>query len=197
LANLAVNARDAMPAGGRLTIATASVEIGDGDPAAARRVSLKPGRYVRLRVSDTGTDRATLDRVFEPFFTTKPMGHGTGLGLATVYGIVTQAGGSIDIESEIGLGTAFSVYLPATDAAITPEVTVGGPAGDDRGHGETVLIVAVEESLRELTSRVLTRNGYQVQVAASGVEAIRLAGRPGMAIDLLLTDVVMPQMLGD
>ena len=199
LVNLAVNARDAMPAGGRLTIGTASVEILDGDGQAGRRVTLAPGRYARLRVSDTGTgmDRATQDRVFEPFFTTKPMGHGTGLGLATVYGIVTAAGGSIDVESETGMGTAFSVYLPATDAAVTPEMAASGPAADDRGHGETVLIVEDEESLRELTSRVLTRNGYQVQVAASGVEAIRLADRPGMAIDLLLTDVVMPQMLGD
>jgi CheY-like chemotaxis protein len=177
------------------------VEIGDGDETAssASRVSLTPGRYVRLRVSDTGTgmDRATMDRVFEPFFTTKPMGHGTGLGLATVYGIVTQAGGSLGVESEVGLGTAFSVFLPATDAALTPEDAAVGPSADDRGHGETVLVVEDEESLRELTSRVLTRNGYRVELAASGVEAIRVAGRPGMDIDLLLTDVIMPQMLGD
>jgi PAS domain S-box-containing protein len=201
LVNLAVNACDAMPGGGRLTIDTGNAEV---DAAyAAGRPGLAPGRYARLRVSDTGAgmDRATAERVFEPFFSTKPKGRGTGLGLATVYGIVTGTGGSIEIYSEPGLGTTVSVLLPATDSSAIPEAP---PAGDGAqagpgqgGHGETILLVEDEASLRELTSRILTRGGYQVCVAASGGEALRRAGDPAQPIDLLLTDVVMPEMLGN
>ena len=142
LVNLAVNARDAMPGGGRLTIDTANKEVDDA--YAATRPDLKPGRYARLRVSDSGVgmDRATVNRVFEPFFTTKPKGHGTGLGLATVYGVVKQAGGSIDIYSEPGLGTSVSVLLPATDEDAAPfaarRSARGQPArsrGDDPAGG--------------------------------------------------------------
>jgi PAS domain S-box-containing protein len=197
LVNLAVNARDAMPAGGRLTIDTANTEV---DAAyATGRPELKPGRYARLRVSDTGTgmDRATADRVFEPFFSTKPKGRGTGLGLATVYGVVTGAGGSIEVYSEIGLGTTVSVLLPATEEDASAPVAPVFPVADHRGHGETILLVEDEESLRELTSRILLRNGYQVRPVARGSEAVRLAGDPAQVIDLLLTDVVMPEMMGN
>jgi PAS domain S-box-containing protein len=197
LVNLAVNARDAMPGGGSLTIDTGNAEV---DAAYANgRAELKPGRYARLRVSDTGTgmDRATVNRVFEPFFSTKPKGRGTGLGLATVYGVVTQAGGSIEVYSEVGLGTTISVLLPATDEDAEPYLAPAVDGDDYRGHGETILVVEDEENLRELTCRILTRNGYQVCPASTGTEALRRAGDPDQPIDLLLTDVVMPEMLGD
>jgi PAS domain S-box-containing protein len=197
LVNLAVNARDAMPGGGRLTIDTGNVEV---DAAyAAHRPGTAPGRYARLRVADTGVgmDRATAERVFEPFFSTKPKGRGTGLGLATVYGIVTQAGGSIEIYSEVGMGTMMSVLLPATDEDAGPETPPAAGAGDQRGQGETILIVEDEESLRQLTSRVLTRGGYRVCAVTSGAEAVRRASDPAQPIDLLLTDVIMPEMLGN
>jgi PAS domain S-box-containing protein len=197
LVNLAVNARDAMPGGGRLIIDTGNVEVDEA--YAAGRPGLTPGRYARLRVSDTGTgmDRATAARVFEPFFSTKPKGRGTGLGLATVYGIVTQAGGSIEIYSEQGLGTTVGVLLPATEEDASAPVDPVLPVDDHRGHGETILLVEDEESLRQLTNRILLRNGYQVCPVACGSEAVRLASDPDQVIDLLLTDVVMPEMLGN
>jgi hypothetical protein len=197
LLNLAVNARDAMPGGGRLTIDTGNVEV--DETYASGRPGLNPGRYIRLRVSDSGVgmDRATLDRLFEPFFTTKPKGRGTGLGLATVYGIVTGAGGTIDVYSEPGLGTAFSVLLPATfDAGGAARAPADHPVSPD-GHGETVLLVEDEASLRDLTGRILTRHGYRVHAMATGTKAVELARVPGQAIDLLLTDVVMPEMMGN
>jgi PAS domain S-box-containing protein len=197
LVNLAVNARDAMPGGGRLMIDTGNAEVDEA--YAAGRPGLTPGRYARLRVSDTGTgmDRATAARVFEPFFSTKPKGRGTGLGLATVYGIVTQAGGSIEIYSEKGLGTTVSVLLPATGEDLSPQIPHARTGDDQRGCGEAILLVEDEESLRELTRRILMRNGYQVCAVSSGAEAVRLAGDPGQQIDMLLTDVVMPEMLGN
>ncbi len=134
LVNLAINARDAMARGGKLSIETGNL---DADAAYAQgRPGLRPGRYVRLRVSDTGTgmDQATIDRVFEPFFTTKPKGHGTGLGLSTVYGIVTQAGGSVQIYSEPGLGTTFTVLLPATRETATLASRVPAPAAEEPGR---------------------------------------------------------------
>jgi PAS domain S-box-containing protein len=197
LVNLAVNARDAMPGGGRLSIDTGNIEV---DAAyATGRPELKLGRYTRLQVSDTGTgmDRATVARVFEPFFSTKPKGRGTGLGLATVYGVVTQAGGSIEIYSEVGLGTTITVLLPATDEDVAPYLAPAGTIDDQRGHGETILLVEDEESLRQLTCRILARNGYQVCAVGSGAEAVRRAGDPAQPITLLLTDVVMPGMLGN
>jgi PAS domain S-box-containing protein len=196
LVNLAVNARDAMPGGGRLTVDTRDVDV---DPAIAEsRPGLPPGRYVRLRVADTGSgmDSATLERVFEPFFTTKAKGHGTGLGLATVYGIVTQAGGTIDIYSEVGLGTTVSVLLPATDQDAGPEAPAAAPGADVSGRGETILLVEDEESLREMTRRMLAGNGYLVFAASSAEDAVRVAAEPEREIDLLLTDMVMPGMLG-
>ncbi|AGZ43103.1 PAS domain S-box protein [Actinoplanes friuliensis] len=193
LVNLAVNARDAMPGGGNLTIDTAAVEV-DTEHAAGRS-GLAAGSYVRIRVSDTGTGmpKDVIDKAFDPFFTTKPNGQGTGLGLATVYGIVTQAGGTVQIYSETGLGTTITVLLPVTDA----EVRVPGPAepaGTFSGQGTTVLVVEDETALREVTERILVRAGYTVLTAANGTEALKISGdRP---VDILLTDVVMPGMLG-
>jgi len=193
--NLAINSRDAMAKGGKLTIDVDNVDV---DLAyAASRPNLKPGRYVRLRVSDTGAgmDKATLDHVFEPFFTTKPRGQGTGLGLATVYGIVTQAGGTIDVYSEPGLGTRVSVLLPATDQALKAEVAVSdvprAPAT------ETVLVVEDSDDLREIVDRILTSSGYKVMVAGDGVAALEMARGYSGRIDLLLTDVIMPHMQGN
>jgi hypothetical protein len=197
LVNLAVNARDAMPGGGRLTIDTGNTEV--DEVYASPRPELVPGRYARFRVSDTGTgmDRATAARVFEPFFSTKPKGRGTGLGLATVYGIVTSNGGDIEIYSEVGLGTTVSVLLPVTEEDAAPAVAPA-PGGEGQpGHGETILVVEDEDSLRDLTSRILTRGGYQVCVVATGSEAVRRASDPAQPIDLLLTDVIMPEMLGN
>jgi len=195
LVNLAVNARDAMPGGGRLTVDTRDFAV--DETIAVSYPSLTPGHYVRMRVADNGTgmDRATMERVFEPFFSTKPKGRGTGLGLATVYGIVTQAGGSIDVYSEPGLGTTISVLLPATDEAAGPE-QAAPPGHDAAGTGETILLVEDEDRLREMTRRILTGNGYRVAVADSGADAVAKAADPELPIDLLLTDVVMPGMLG-
>ncbi|WP_430792025.1 PAS domain S-box protein [Actinoplanes sp. G11-F43] len=193
LVNLAVNARDAMPTGGRLTIDTALVDV-DPEHAAARS-GLPTGRYVRLRVSDTGTGmpRAVIDKAFEPFFTTKPSGQGTGLGLATVYGIITQAGGTVQIYSEPGIGTTFTILLPVTEAEAAAYVPDDSAAGLT-GHGSTVLVVEDESALREVTCRILNRGGYTVLAADGGDEALRLAAEN--SIDVLLTDVIMPNMLG-
>ena len=194
LVNLAVNARDAMPAGGKLTIQTANVQVDEA--YAALRADLRPGWYVSAKVSDTGTGipRHIISRVFEPFFTTKPQGEGTGLGLATSYGIITQAGGTIRIYSEPGLGTTINVLLPATDKAAPAQRP---PSAKPRsGTGQVVLLVEDETAPREVARRILDRNGYHVLAAASGPEAIDLiASHPGH-VDLLLTDVIMPRMMG-
>jgi PAS domain S-box-containing protein len=197
LVNLAINARDAMPRGGKLSIQTDNIEA--DITYAEARPGLRPGRYVRLRVSDTGTgmDQATIDRVFEPFFTTKPKGHGTGLGLSTVYGIVTQSGGTVQIYSEPGLGTTVTVLIPACRESVPLQARVPAPAVEDqRGNGETILLVEDEESLRQLAERILTGRGYHVHQATSGSVAVEYAADPANPIDLLLTDVVMPEMLG-
>jgi PAS domain S-box-containing protein len=194
LVNLAVNARDAMPAGGKLVLESRNVIV--DEEYIARRSLMQPGRYVRLRVSDTGAgmERETIVRAFEPFFTTKPKGEGSGLGLATVYGIVKQSGGDVEIYSEAGLGTTVSILLPASEASVSaPSEPV--PARRLVGN-ETVLVVEDEDAMRELTRRILTRHGYDVLVAARGDEAAWLARQHAGKIDLLLTDVVMPQMLG-
>jgi CheY-like chemotaxis protein len=194
LVNLAVNARDAMPDGGLLTIDTENSEIDEA--YTETHLGLVPGRYVRLRVSDTGfgMEQAVLDHVFEPFFTTKPRGEGTGLGLPTVFGIVAQAGGEIQLYSEPGIGTTCRVLLPTTDRA----PTIGRSPTEPRDlHGtETVLVVEDEDALREVARRILSRNGYVVLTSANGPEAIALVERHTGVIDLLLTDVIMPQMLG-
>jgi PAS domain S-box-containing protein len=194
LANLAVNARDAMPTGGRLTIETTSVEV---DQAyAAGRANLSAGRYVALKVSDNGTGMPSdvADRAFEPFYTTKPKGEGSGLGLATVYGIIAQAGGNVRIYSEPGLGTTVTMLLPVTD--LCPAVTDGGPGENENGRGEWILVVEDEPALREVTRRILARSGYQVMVAASGQEAISAAAACQGPIAAVVTDVVMPGMQG-
>ncbi len=194
LVNLAVNARDAMPEGGNLVIDTANVEV-DSEFAAVRP-STPPGRYVRLRVSDTGTgmDRDVAERAFEPFFSTKPKDKGTGLGLATVYGIITQANGYAHIYSEPGLGTTISVMLPATD--LPAEGQRQPVEATDVGRGETILIAEDEDGIREVSRRILERNGYHVLTAENGVEALRVLSEHRGVIHLLLTDVVMPRMLG-
>ncbi|BCJ49635.1 hypothetical protein Asp14428_11100 [Actinoplanes sp. NBRC 14428] len=195
LVNLAVNARDAMPSGGHITIDTATVTVDDTHPAA--RSGLSPGCYVRLRVSDTGTGmpREVIEQAFDPFFTTKPSGQGTGLGLATVYGIVTQAGGTVHIYSETGFGTTITVLLPVTDAAV-PQKRPAEATADLHGHGATVLVVEDETALREVTGRILRRGGYTVLSAAGGREALDLCAGHDGPIDVLLTDVIMPGMLG-
>ena len=194
LVNLAVNARDAMPGGGKLTIQTGNVHVDDA--YAAPRADQQPGWYASAKVSDTGTGipKDIVNRVFEPFFTTKPQGEGTGLGLATSYGIITQAGGTIRIYSEPGLGTTISVLLPATGQ--TAPAQPPPPAPPRSGAGQVVLIVEDETALHEVARRILDRNGYHVLTAASGPEAIDIVtGHPGR-IDVLLTDVIMPQMMG-
>lgn len=194
LLNLAVNARDAMPDGGTLSIDTSNTVI--DDTAAAAEAG--PGRYVELRVADTGTGIPpdVAERVFEPFFTTKPKGEGSGLGLATVYGIITQAGGHARINSSPGAGTTFTALLPATDQEAAPAIEHAIPAPPRRQGGETVLIVEDEQALREVARRILTSNGYHVLTAADGPEALKIAEHTDSHIDLLLTDVIMPHMLG-
>jgi PAS domain S-box-containing protein len=194
LVNLAVNARDAMPAGGTLTIDTLNTTV-DADSIAGGSESPQ-GRNVRLRVSDTGTGMSpdVVDHAFEPFFTTKNEGGGTGLGLATVYGILAQNEGHIHIYSHPGTGTTFSIMLPVTaEAAVPLPVTV---PYQRRPKGETVLVVEDEDALREVTKRIFARNGYQVITAANGPEAIQIARTHPSEIHLLITDVVMPHMLG-
>ena len=194
LVNLAVNARDAMPEGGTLTLDTENVAA---DAAyAGVRPGLTPGRYVRLRVSDTGVGMAPeiAAKAFDPFFTTKPKGQGTGLGLATIYGIVTEAGGHVQIYSEPGLGTTLTVLLPATEAPL-PE-PVERDREPRRGHGETILVVEDEPAMLEVARRLLEDAGYRVLTAPGGEEALRIAGEHDGRIELLLTDVVMPGMLG-
>jgi len=193
MVNLAVNARDAMPGGGKLTIQTTNADI---DENAADHAELSPGRYVAMKVIDTGTGipKDVIDRVFEPFFTTKPHGEGSGLGLATVYGIITQAGGHVRIYSEPGLGTIITALLPVTEQAAS--AGLAPRAEPQRGHGETVLVVEDETAMREVTRRILARNGYHVVAVASGHEALTALTRRLEHIDVLLTDVIMPHMQG-
>jgi two-component system, cell cycle sensor histidine kinase and response regulator CckA len=193
--NLAVNARDAMPNGGQLTIETQNVEL---DEAYVRgHVSAQPGRYIMIAVSDTGIgmDAATQDRIFEPFFTTKEKGKGTGLGLATVYGIVKQSGGWIWVYSEPGHGTSFKVYLPRVAEAAAPAAQTPTPPVSVRGS-QTILLVEDEELVRHLVEKVLKANGYTVLVAASGPDAERVATQHAGPIQLLMTDVVLPGLNG-
>jgi PAS domain S-box-containing protein len=191
LVNLAVNARDAMPAGGTLTIETANIETSGADAGAA-----PSGRRVMLRVTDTGVgmDDVAKAHAFEPFFTTKSLGLGTGLGLATVYGIVQQSGGSIHLDSEAGRGAVFTILLPASgDSADARAVDGSMPDADG---SETILLVEDEPALRRLAERVLRTAGYSVVAASGGEEALRLLQERRDPVQLLLTDVVMPRMSG-
>jgi CheY-like chemotaxis protein len=195
LVNMAINARDAMPDGGRLTITTCTVVIGVGE--AAGDPETLPGPYVRLSIADTGTgmDGATAARAFDPFFTTKEAGKGTGLGLAMCYGIVKQAGGQILVQTAPGYGTTFHVDLPHT--AVQPsEAEMGDGPREAPGGRETLLLVEDEEQVRRLATAVLRRQGYEVLEAASGSEALAVAEAFAGRIDLLVTDVVMPHMRG-
>jgi PAS domain S-box-containing protein len=195
LMNMAVNARDAMPRGGKLIIETGNAEL---DEAYARQHrGAIPGSYVMLTISDSGCgmDPETQAHIFEPFFTTKAAGQGTGLGLSTVYGVVKQSGGYIWVYSEPGKGTTFRIYLPRVDQAIAPEGPL--PAGEIiSASGGTILLVEDEESMRELACTLLENEGFTVLAASSGIDAINLAQRQDRNIDLLLTDVVMPGMSG-
>jgi len=195
IVNLCVNARDAMPGGGRLTIETANVEL---DAEQARRlVGVAEGDYVLLRVTDTGCGmtKETLSRLFEPFFTTKELGKGTGLGLSTVYGIVKQCGGSIDVKSEPGSGSTFEVYLPRVDMPATIEVDAGAKSALPEGT-ETILLAEDDDLVRALTLRILRRAGYEVLEASRGLEALTLGEREVGRIQLLVTDVIMPELNG-
>jgi PAS domain S-box-containing protein len=194
LVNLAVNARDAMPDGGTLRIDTSNLDV--DQEYAASRAELSPGPHVCLRVSDTGTGMPaeTVQRAFDPFFTTKPAGQGTGLGLATVYGIVKQAGGRPQIYSEPGVGTTITVLLPATEqAGASAEPRVDAPA---RRGAETILLVEDEQALREVTRRILIAAGYDVLLATDGLDALEVAEAHAGQIDMLLSDVIMPQLNG-
>ncbi|HZT05530.1 MAG TPA: response regulator [Chloroflexota bacterium] len=195
--NLAVNARDAMPGGGKLTIETAAVDLDETYLRSHGRgqLGVQPGRYVMLAVSDSGVgmDAETQARIFDPFFTTKDAGKGTGLGLSTVYGIVQQSGGSITVYSEPGVGTTFKIYLPVVDEAPVGMASRIGPLA--RGS-ETLLLVEDEPGVRALLKSVVRTSGYQVLEAQTGEEALTLAGAHAGRIDLLMTDLVLPGMTG-
>jgi len=192
--NLAVNARDAMEVGGTLTMETSNVELGPGYTALHPEVA--PGQYVMIAVSDTGAgmDAATVAKIFEPFFTTKAPHRGSGLGLATCYGIVKQSGGSIWVYSEPGLGTTFKVYLPRVyeELTVIEKQTVAPP----QSGRETLLVVEDDEMVRKIAARVLSAHGYQVIAAADPAEALVLCAKYEGGIDALVTDVVLPQMSG-
>jgi two-component system cell cycle sensor histidine kinase/response regulator CckA len=195
LINLAVNARDAMPEGGTLSFETSNVELGEAEARA--QASLAAGRFVRLLVSDTGVgmDSEVAARAFEPMFTTKSSGQGTGLGLATVYTIVSQAGGSIEIISQPGVGTGIEILIPATDKgpAEQTEPSRAVPAG----RGESVLIAEDDPAVRRVAERILSSAGYTVLSTGGGPEALELLDDEERRVDLLLSDVVMPGMRGD
>jgi CheY-like chemotaxis protein len=195
LMNLAVNAQDAMPTGGQLTIRVDAVE--PAAPAAPRDAGGRPARFVRLVVADTGhgMDEATMRRAFDPFFTTKPAGRGTGLGLATVYGIVKQHGGFVEVESAPGKGAELRVHWPRVEHA-PPRVEPEQQPSPARGRGETVLLVEDAPSVRRTVRTTLLRLGYQVVEAADAEEALALCRAPGARVDVLLSDVVMPGVGG-
>jgi hypothetical protein len=193
LVNLAINARDAMPDGGTLTIESGAALL-DGEQAGLFP-PVPSGSYVTLSVTDTGVGMSpdVVMRIFEPFFTTKPQGHGTGLGLATVHGIVAAAGGGLSVQSELGVGTTIRAFFPAAEQAVAADATPP-PAVDVKSRGETLLVVEDEPAVLQLVVRMLRRNGYSVIAAPTGTQALALAAEHHF--DMLLTDVVMPEISG-
>jgi signal transduction histidine kinase/CheY-like chemotaxis protein len=196
ITNLAVNARDAMPSGGTLTIRTATLDEAEVLPSSPESSPLL-GPLVELSVSDNGVgmDERTQARLFEPFFTTKELGRGTGLGLATVYGIVRQSGGHIRVSTRLHHGSTFTIYLPMAEGTAEPEIEAEGWADIPRGTG-TILVVEDEDAVRYLACRVLRGNGYRVLEAADPAAALRIVQAEAQPIDLLVTDIVMPGMIG-
>ena len=194
LLNLAINARDAMEGGGSLVIDTSGATI--TEDSAKKVVGLPPGEYIRLRVTDTGSGmtQAIQDRIFEPFFTTKSKEVGTGLGLATVYGIVQQSKGHISVHSEIGLGTSFAIHLPASEETVTPARQASEAPRE--GRGERVLLVEDQDAVRAVASRILKTNGYEVVEAKNGHDALKVVESGAEPVQLLLSDVIMPKMSG-
>jgi two-component system cell cycle sensor histidine kinase/response regulator CckA len=197
--NMVVNARDAMPKGGTVTITTSNeVTL---EPHALGTAIMPPGEYVRVEVADTGTgmDKETMAKIFDPFFTTKAVGQGTGLGLATVYGIVKQSGGFITVDSEVGRGTAFHIYLPRhhadASAPVVEDVLQTAVTRDVTGQ-DTILLVEDEEAVRSFAARALRMRGYEVLEAPGGEEALEIVQNQSRTIPLLITDVVMPNMDG-
>ena len=192
LVNLVVNARDAMPEGGQLLIRTQAVKFAETD--APTHLEARPGEFVSLVVTDTGTGIATehLSRIFEPFFTTKELGKGTGLGLATAYGIVKQHQGWVEVSSRLGKGSTFRIFLPAVLQPVAPSSEPPVREEKLRGGAETILVVEDDEAVRSLTRRILENFGYRVREAASGREALEACRDKLAEIDLLLTDIVMP-----
>ncbi len=195
LINLAVNARDAMPEGGRVVIETANVDL--DEEYASQHVGLQPGRFVMLSISDTGLgmDAETRSHIFEPFFTTKEMGKGTGLGLSTIYGIVKQSGGYITVESDIGKGTIFRIYLPLVPPAIE-EARVTAPTVPQSAGTETIVVVEDDTALRKLLCRSLEGHGYRVLAAKDGAEAIELLRQHEDQVHLVVSDIMMPHVDG-
>jgi CheY-like chemotaxis protein len=192
--NLAVNARDAMPKGGRLTIETGNAELDESYTSA--HLAVRPGHYVILAVTDSGMgmDAATQARIFEPFFTTKEAGKGTGLGLATVFGIVKQSEGNVWVYSEPQRGTTFKIYLPRADEVVEEQPAREAETG--AGGSETILLVEDSDSLRELGREILEEHGYKVIEASSGAAALEALARHAGSLDLILTDLVMSGMSG-
>jgi two-component system, cell cycle sensor histidine kinase and response regulator CckA len=195
IVNLAVNARDAMPDGGKLTIETTNTDLDESYARAHEPV--RPGRYVMIAVSDTGIGMSdeTKARIFEPFFTTKEQGKGTGLGLATVYGIVKQSDGYVWAYSEQGRGTTFKIYLPRVDESASPRERKAREPARPRGN-ETILLVEDDEQVRDSTRKMLEFLGYRAIVADGGAQALELLDRHSGGLDLLVTDVVMPKLSG-
>jgi signal transduction histidine kinase/CheY-like chemotaxis protein len=196
LVNLVVNARDAMPKGGTLTLETANTALDEA--YAAEYPDARPGAHVVLTVSDTGVgiNDEVKPRIFEPFFTTKKRGEGTGLGLATVFGIVKQNGGHILVDSSVGQGTTFQVFLPSGDRIAAPAEPRPAVVSDRASVGQTILVVEDEELVRNLTARMLRSRGYQVHVAGSGQEALQISEQCNGGVHLLLADLHMPEMNG-
>jgi CheY-like chemotaxis protein len=196
LVNLAVNAADAMPRGGKLTIETANVTL--DEHYQQRHLPVTPGGYVVLAVRDTGIgmDEATSRHIFEPFFTTKDVGKGTGMGLATVYGIVKQSGGDIWVDSEPGRGTTFKIYLPQASAGVPDAMRISSAEADASPCSETILLVEDDEGVRLLAQIALERTGYRVLQAGNPKDAARLASEFDGPIHLLVSDVIMPESEG-